>query len=679
MVTFNPNANLDQSADYSRASQGSKADTSAGTALEGLAQAVGGFVPSLYRDVKERLREEATANVDDIQNMYILSGIMPGKKGTNEDSVLPKEIQEARRKGTIMSDAVAAGKMAHSSYSMMLDASARRLRAQYPGFREEIDNIYQDLTGSIPANKVMSDLFHEAAGKKGSEEAEYRHQLHWAQTHGTPELALAHKENRNLSLNELTRANTAHGYKIARMDLLSKSYNLEEKETESGYRQADKLAREALFNPLTGGISAIFNRATNGQADQVLRLSDRITSDVQSGKIPSQQDTTSLQVAANAMRITGEKQFNDQLDAIRTDANGKKFTIRGILKDDQRRALETEFRQRMDEWVKPFISGDAAQITAQARWIKAVEDGGKGTFYSNTKWAPVLNAGRHAMGDQAFNSVMVANPAMLGAVAKSLSDQTIGEIVATDSPVADQIKKLDTYLADNYVDAKEGKKAKQEVINGFVKMMTDPQAKVGGVEQLARKLYTTLGASWFDDIKDPKDREAVYVRMTDPRITERLTKANSIEVREGYKTWVAQYGGGLLANKADTAKSTIVESPTPYSISFDPKTITFQPANTASVPGQGDVNYSREGQLRDKYVAELNKVVTSWAAVMERSGFDKPAIAAEVQRIFKSRGVDITNGPVQTKGEGAKPKAPAYRMFGMPQSLPDEPTTDNTK
>jgi hypothetical protein len=69
---------------------------------------------------------------------------------------VPQEINNAANRLQTMKSAKESGQIGDSHYFLLLDSEARRLRSRYPGHREYVDNVMQDLTGVNPANHAIS-------------------------------------------------------------------------------------------------------------------------------------------------------------------------------------------------------------------------------------------------------------------------------------------------------------------------------------------------------------------------------------------------------------------------------------------------------------------------------------------------------------------------------------------
>lgn len=136
-----------------------------GDLFKNLGETVKGAVQGMDTFFKERIRGEATAAVDrerDRTSEYLMGGRNPVDT--------PSDIKQSANFLGNLKVAKDQGQINQAYYQMRLDTVARDLRTRYPGYREHIDNVISDLTGGTPANKMITDLFHNAQSKTDPEQ-----------------------------------------------------------------------------------------------------------------------------------------------------------------------------------------------------------------------------------------------------------------------------------------------------------------------------------------------------------------------------------------------------------------------------------------------------------------------------------------------------------------------------
>lgn len=668
---FNPPAGFSEQADFSKASQGTKADTSLGTLLEGLGTGIGNAVQSLYRDVKQGLRDVVEADTTQIQDMFIRRDFMDTQKAKGKDG-LPEEIITVTDKNEKLKDAIAAGKISHSTYSMMLDASARSLRAKYPGFREEIDNLYQDVTGSIPANRVMADIF-SRANNKDAEAAERRHQEHKAQEVGNDEYINSLKSGKPMTLTQLKYSNAIYMKADADKKRIAASINLEKDSRDLTEKKSDDLAREALFGGQVRSANSFLN-LIGTQSKEMEEAAGRVASDVKAGKIPSQADTQAIAIAANAVEIAEQKRIQHELYEKQYDfGNGRKGTLASILSTERREAYTKEAMEKVRAWLKPYRDGDTAMAAQQGLTVKALDNDALQKFHTSVQGSRMFAAANKAYGPLA-STIMGQNLTALGEQARYIRDVAYQSFAEEDKDVKGIFSRIDELSRRANLDPKEQKKAMQSAIDMVVQTMSKPDVKKDTAILLGHKLFGgEVNSDWFSGLKQ-SDREALYQKFTNPTIINAMLL--NPETRETYKTWIGMYGNQLIGKQAETARTQFVDRGLQHTIQFDPKSLTFVPADRerTSSPGMfDDPEAKSNAKYRNDYIAQLNQTVYGWSNTMKKAGISHEALSKQIIEVFSASGVDISKGPVQSSvkrnTKTIPPPGSGFMMF-KPEEMP---------
>lgn len=104
--------------------------------------------------VANKEREEYTAALEKIKQSGTNNILNPSSDGAST----PEEVSQLSDTLSTLKSARDAGKISSSYYEGRLLAEAKKLRAQYPGFRQEIDEQFAKVTGSNPANAYIRAL-----------------------------------------------------------------------------------------------------------------------------------------------------------------------------------------------------------------------------------------------------------------------------------------------------------------------------------------------------------------------------------------------------------------------------------------------------------------------------------------------------------------------------------------
>lgn len=197
MAEFNPKIQQnDLPPGYVSASEGIRgsADTSGATIVEGLTKALESGVVGVDKLIQENIEEDVEAGFDAINAEFGIDDVTALSEDLEKD---PLDIRPAGAKGQgtpqgvinaesnirNLQGAFASGAVNETYYWSRMNSMVKKLRAQYPGYRTEIDSIVSSVTGSRPANELRDALFRDA-GKEDPAVKAHREMVEWAAKNG---------------------------------------------------------------------------------------------------------------------------------------------------------------------------------------------------------------------------------------------------------------------------------------------------------------------------------------------------------------------------------------------------------------------------------------------------------------------------------------------------------------
>lgn len=133
-------------------------------------------------DVANKEREAYTAKLEAIKASTGGKSILDANASADEPQP-PADVNALGDRLETLKSSVDAGKIPQSYYEGRLLAEAKRIRAQYPGFRQEIDDAFARVTGSNPANAVVHSLVREINAGAGQANSQQNRVLHYVQQH----------------------------------------------------------------------------------------------------------------------------------------------------------------------------------------------------------------------------------------------------------------------------------------------------------------------------------------------------------------------------------------------------------------------------------------------------------------------------------------------------------------
>lgn len=112
-------------------------------------------------DVANRTREEYTAELERMKSGGTKDLLDANAQMTDSDIEVPDEVAHLGDSLAALKGAEQAGKITKTDYAGRLLAQAKMLRAQYPGFKKEIDAEFAAVTGMNPANARINGLIQD--------------------------------------------------------------------------------------------------------------------------------------------------------------------------------------------------------------------------------------------------------------------------------------------------------------------------------------------------------------------------------------------------------------------------------------------------------------------------------------------------------------------------------------
>lgn len=160
-------------------------DKGVALAISGASDILGSAVKAVDYDIKESakkdvqtgvdaLRDNYTAGLQTLRNAQIASGdksLLPDAAAADVPSTVQNGIDKAKTIATAMEQN--AGKSNTTLYTGALNSLTKQLRAQYPGYRDYIDEQISAISGVHPANAFMKDLSEDINRQQENSKAEH--------------------------------------------------------------------------------------------------------------------------------------------------------------------------------------------------------------------------------------------------------------------------------------------------------------------------------------------------------------------------------------------------------------------------------------------------------------------------------------------------------------------------
>lgn len=677
MAEFNPQT-PNQPTDFTRSSQGYKADLSMGGLFDDAASLLTSTVKAGTELFNEVISREATASVDAVRDEEIRAGLSAKAGGP------PLDLTKAVDRVGTLSAAKDVGAIGGSHYELLLDAEARKLRARYPGHREFIDRKISELTGGTPANMAIRDLKAETAKTNADpEKALLNAGVNWAVAHGGEANTWLQKYGTPPPLPMLLAMNARQGAVLAETDRLSKSLSLDEQNRKASELAVATQAQGILFSQLDGeGRTALAGAGIEWDALQkTINDQKEFTS---SGKPVPKEIQEKL---AEDMRVYKEKAnkiFDDTVYGPRILGDGKRGSFAQFMNTEKIDALRKSYNDRLTGQTDPIEKGDYSRLANNTAYIKAAENAELARVYHSSEFALQEKTMRSILGDQAYS--MYTNNAGVGATyinarSKLVKDYIGGKLFNKTTLDAD-ITEGEALARKAGMTEEEAARFKGSLIDNYVKMLAHPTMNAEGKAAIVNKLFSGDATTDFYAKAGPEARALLYGKLMDPKMVDAIMTMPAA-TKDKYIGWVDKAFSNRMREGVDTAKE-VSRASGNKALVFNVTTNNFDVVEKPGAPRVfgGDGGYdARMNQLK----GNLNRTINNWIPVAEKIGMSPEMIQQYISRQFELGGAKRLVAPPEEGKEGSRPskgaKAPEpdplepVRVITSPQDLVNRSVT----
>lgn len=642
-----------------------------GDLFKELGETVKAGVTGLDDFFKERIRGEATAAVDnerDRTQNWLQGGDAPEnlKNSVNANKSLLNNLSTAANQGQI----------SQAYYQMRLDTIARDMRSRYPGYREHIDNVIADLTGGTPANKVITDLFHNATNKSDPESRLSEHltkEIIDKMPGGGDYLAnFRQKNGKNPSNDEMMTVYGKWQTSNISMAVQEKQIKLDQDQGKADEREVGKAAiqhyRFQASQQLQANSSLFSKYSTQlDDAQKTLETTGTLSPEKQSQLMLS---ANAIEMKLKAQAESTINQFGDQ-----TGQNRK-----GYLTSLDAENIRKE-STAMGEMIRAGLGKDGkilpGVLGAVKEHLTAMSDFNQNELISKYPLMATVAAGRHQLGDNTMAQILLQsqNGKLIAQELQDFNNHikvTAGSGQKTPAQFIPDIKNRTDDPKQQGLILKEGiDSARSVILNKDTKDVT----------KTAQSLFKD---EFISKINAPKaDQQKLYAELSSPEMLsrmEQLRKEGHPELHDQYTNWVTNTGAVLARPEIQTIAA-INERNTQAKVEFDPKTLIF-----SSAPVSGAVPRNMpydEKQLMDSTVNSLNRLTNPVIAAYKSQGLSNDAIQFKLQEMLQVGNFNLqditkqeeTKAGQKTSGISKASESGREGSFAKARDLPKEQTS----
>lgn len=634
-------------ADYTRSSQGYKADTSLGGLLDDTASLLTGGVKAAQSLFKMAIDKEAYEAADAVRDEEIRSAL---SQSAGEAPVVPSTLTGAVDRMNTLKSAREAGTIGGAHYELLLDAEARKLRARYPGHRDYIDQKFSEITGSTPANKAITQLRSEV--NKDPDKALYNHALNWSIEHGTPGIADILAQGQKPSLEMLLAANSQHGKTLADEQSLDRKLTRDKKVRDQMQDETEITAQKGLFARLDQKGGAILSNS--GITWDSLQATAKEAGGFLSQGAPVPKDVEDrLRAQLIQYEMDANKQFDDYMfKEVRKDGNGQDFTYAQVLGQDKIERIRNAYNNRLKDQLEPIRNKDLGLISANTAWIKASENSELAKLYQSSDWGLRMKTLRSVLGDQATSMWLSKNAENLSAQQKLMMDYLTTGLTKNTSFTND-LSEAEKVARDSGMSPQQIGQFKGRLIERYIGMLQDPSVPQQAKNAIVQKVFG--GNPEYDDFyakassdrtRQPNgeftsEREILYSKLLNPIAAKQIFDTGNPDTIARYTRWVDNAFGGRMRDNVDETRN-VTRINSPFQLAYDTNTHRFGVVNRPVAGPQQEMLRDTATETRVRRLAGyLNQTVAGWEPTAKLTGMNDDQINSYIARQFEAGGLQI--------------------------------------
>lgn len=565
MATFNPELEKGQPPSFLQYSRGYR-DDAAGDAIGGLGTLFTMGVKIKDDAIKQEIKDEARLRVDETNDRSIaeLHSITRGEAQGGQ--AIPPEISMEARRLAAYKEGVARGSARESNYWGAIDATARSLRARYPGYRDHIDDVFKDLTGQIPANAVVRSLRQDYANlTSGNRDPRF-------------DLVKTMSGEGSLPRGAATDPNwTVERLIEHRAQVMGNKFNLQQAKSELEYSEArGKIDEKARFTIARSEFGGIMSQQAQGTvfAERAAAFDRLINDAAQAGTQLTPEQDKAVQDAATARLRALDYQFQQFL----TGPNGLGGQPWGkILTTEQINGLRAEVDSIKKDITDTVWNKDYGSASRAAARIRLLSTHSQANVLDDPT-ARAMNAAKQLFGDDVMK-IMINKDNNLTDAQRAVSE---GAITRMSSPFVNRgVTSLQEQLTIAQNKGQGGPEVFKSVLDKAHIVITDPKTKPEVRAALVESMYGSRNMTFLNfthNDKDPAHAHKVFNAMANSDISKSIYKASQEQgnpaMWDKYSKWVISQTYALNALDINTVSRAQLDA-TSADIRYDSNTMMF--------------------------------------------------------------------------------------------------------
>jgi hypothetical protein len=642
--------------------------------FSGLGDIVNEAATGAQKLFQTKIKEEVAPAVDEIQAQYTGRGPLPA--GAGADSTAPDEITRTAERLSRLTAAERAGTVLNSHYWGLLDMEARRLRTKYPGFRDYIDNVFQDMTGSVPANALRRSLVQEAHSRAGEDPQKIYN--HWEehvinQTPFGADVNQRRASGNPMTLDELKELAGRHA---------ATTINTQQRRNQLEIQSAQgNVDRHTAMNAASDAIWQDINTAWRGPDFEALMRR------VQEANARSSEGQPQLSAQEQAAITQAFTQFRTSLNQ----------TVRLRIAEYGRLGLHQEDAANIQKNVEATLKnleedvnhGRTSLVASYKSMLEGLNAADRFTALTTNEQIRRFNQLRENLGPEGLNLALLSNPNLLRATtqaATTLNLSTIFGPVQAQSQPGTTTRTPAPSINDVHETNKHSGITDPEVYHSTrrstIAVLTNPSATPEMTNRAVDALYGQRNSEYLLQFPAGTARNNVFQEMTTPAITQRMKElrdSGNTQAWNAYSNWVTNNSATMALQPSQDLIRTLSDPAARMRINYNQQTNQLEVAVEAPMlrrPGSAAVSdpwtttISPYAGAARVWVNQLNQALLPLAALgTAAQNGEEGAASSAVQNMLRVHGLKVIPDPANPNQMIVRP----LREGQSPQNVIEAP------
>lgn len=584
MPALNPSFQ-NQADEFTGLSRGIQGDTSLANLFENSGNLIQADTQAADQIIKQNINEEARNKVEPIRDAvtYALETgqLQGGKSNLGNAPDVPPGVEDGLNHVENLTRGKDSGRLGESHYFNLLDAEARRLRAQHPGYKDYVDQRIAELTGGNPANKMVQELYQEQRAGATAANKEYDYWEKKAVEQGqAPDIEQRKREGRPYTVGQLRE-------KVA-------TYQAQESQIRvSRERMADELQKgrvikERVGNQASKEVGYIVNdtlRAGIGPYDSAQDALNKAAEKKAAGGSFTPEEFDQLRNAYGALEQTVDAKIAKVFTQIDP---ATKLRYGDHLDNKEIDQIVKTAKMPLEAMKNAIFDKDTGTIGSIASRLQANIENDTNRIYSNSQHAANIMQYQKFYGSQWVALLAGSNDpkAFKDVMQKSIFEDSMHRTMDPN--------KKDNSFSQEYEQLKQAKADPDtfnKAINTHISVLASSKPDPKLFEKSAMVMFGPNNKDMFykdngDGTTTARwtDPQGLYQRIAgNPTIAKNIIASGNSTLINNYKDWVGTNFATMMEQSAETAKQLATSSKF-SDLEFNPTTLQFQVSPSGKTP-----------------------------------------------------------------------------------------------